>query len=497
MKKLLLLLVCATWTKVQAQDPQALVAASWNAHGGAAWDTVNIIKARYFSHLYWLEQSESPEGPYITSYSDVQEVRSLRESRLYQKKETKYFFAGKPDNTELVMDGDYGMMRFGAATFPFPPTSGLLDRSRAWRMYCPITLLKTVSKGATLTYRGEEKVSGVPHHAIAFKAVGLSGKLLINANTMLLSEAWLDTAWPTEFYFSIWGRFTTRIQYSIYALYGGNRFYPLQWNITTNDLPWQQVTIHALEFRQNTDDGTFAIPEEVKAKQSPPKKVADLVPAVAQVKEVAPGISLIKGNWNTGWIEQEDGIVVLEAPISSGYSKQVIEAVKARFPGKPIKGVVVSSDAWPHLGGAREYMAARIPVYSSYLNEGILTRLAHADYAPQSDALQATKRKPEFRWVNSPVAFDDKNNPFTIYPVNGEGGERMVVVYFPKQKVLYASDLVQYADAARKDFFFPEYLHEVRAVIRRYHLEVDTVYAMHLEPTPWTKVEEFLEGVSR
>jgi len=57
-------------------------------------------------------------------------------------------------------------------------------------------------------------------------------------------------------------------------------------------------------------------------------------------------------------------LVVLEAPIGSHYSSQVIEAAARTFPGLPLKAVGTTSDAWPHLGGAREYVSLSIRLKS-------------------------------------------------------------------------------------------------------------------------------------
>jgi hypothetical protein len=106
------------------------------------------------------------------------------------------------------------------------------------------------------------------------------------------------------------------------------------------------------------------------------------------------------------------------------------------------------------------------------------------------DHQQIKKSKPQYILVDKPLSIEDKNVPIQIVPVQGEGGERMVAVYFPKQKVLYASDLVQ--QQRDKSFFFIEYLAEVKAVIDRHKLDVETVYAMHAKPLPWKEIESAL-----
>ena len=491
MKKLFTVLVLACSLKAQSQDPAQVMKECLEAHGGSVWDQTQFVKMHYFSHTHWLEQSERPEGPYLTTYEDVEETHATNQIKLYQKKEYKHFQMTRPGVAETIVNGKDGMFRYGTMAMPFPATSGFMDRSVSWLNIAPERLLKHVSQ-AQFSMRKPVSLNGISHRVIAFTSSLFSGELFIHPNTHLLAEARIKTYWPYEYYFSIWGTFETRIHYSLYAMHKSNRFYPQQWDISLNNQPWQQITINRIEFLESTDESLFAIPEDIRAKQERPVKANDLKAPVNNIKEIASGIKLIEGSWNAGWVEQSDGTVILEAPISSGYSKSILQEVKKQFPSKPIKAVIVTSDAWPHLGGAREYMAAQLPIYSSHLNEGILTKIAKADFSAEPDTYHQANKKPRFIWVKEPMTIADPERLLTIYPVNGEGGERMIVVYFPKQKLLYASDLIQYGDPQRKSFFFPEYLFEVQQVIKRNKLDVETVYAMHLEPTPWKKIEEFL-----
>jgi hypothetical protein len=265
----------------------------------------------------------------------------------------------------------------------------------------------------------------------------------------------------------------------------------LQWDIYRTGQLWKEVTINDIEFLKTVDETPFTISEDIRKAQTPKQNVNSTKLPVDNVIEVAKGIFVIPGNWFTGWVEQEDGIVVIEAPISSGYSVQLLTEVKKRYPAKKIKGVVVTSDAWPHLAGVREYFSENIPVYTSKLNKPMLDRIAAVDHSPLPDHQQIKKGKPDYRLVDNVVSLNDKNSPMQIIPVNGEGGERMVFVYFPNQKVLYASDLVQRGRDG--SFFFLEYISEVKAVVDRYKLNVETVYAMHTTPIPFKEIEAALD----
>lgn len=214
---------------------------------------------------------------------------------------------------------------------------------------------------------------------------------------------------------------------------------------------------------------------------------------VGGIIEVAKNIYTIPGMWHVQHIVQSDGIVVIEGPISSGYNRQHIEFIKKKYPNKPIKAVVVSSDAWPHLGGIRAFVADNIPVYTQFLNQGIISQVLKADYSMNPDKYQNHPQKANLKLVSERISINDPDTPIQIIPVNGEGGERKVALYFPKQKLLYASDLIQLQGRNRDSFFAPQYLTEVKAVVDKYQLDVVTVFAMHTAPIPWQQVLDALE----
>lgn len=471
-----------------AQDAAGILQKTVQAYGGSAWDTINYIRMHHIGHQHWLEQSENPQGPFITSYLDTEEIRSTRERKLYQKTETKMMQSPEPSTLSYGQVDTVGYMAFGARKMPL--YYSFREENLKWMQYAPEQLLRQAQK-STAKLGGQILLEGVNHYPVSFTNNSIGYTIFINASTYLISEAHVDTYSPDEFFFSLWGKFTTRIQYSLYALHKHGIVYPLQWDIYRVGQLWKKITINNIEFLKTTDETVFDIPDDIRKNQMPKQNVNNTKLAVDKVLEVAKGIFVIPGNWFTGWVEQEDGIVAIEAPISSGYSVQLLNEVKRRYPSKKIKGVVVTSDAWPHLAGVREYVAENIPVYTNKLNKPILDRVIAADHSPKPDHQQIRKGKPEYKLIDKALMLSDKNAPMQIIPVNGEGGERMVFLYFPNQKVLYASDLVQRSRDG--SFFFLEYISEVKAVVDRYKLTVETVYAMHTTPIPFKEIETALD----
>ena len=237
------------------------------------------------------------------------------------------------------------------------------------------------------------------------------------------------------------------------------------------------------------DDAAFTIPDDVRRAfaAAPAAGVSTLTLDRKRSVEVAPGIIQYSGAWNVAFVDQPDGIVIIEAPIGSRYSAEVLDEAGKRYPGKKVKAVLTTSDAWPHLGGVREYVARGIPVYAFHLNRPILERLLKADYSAHPDTLAKSPRSARFMWVSGKTVLGTGDNRLELYPVRGENGERMMAAYLPALKLLYTSDEIQRQRAG--GFFMPEYLLEVRDTIQREHLAVDWIFGFHVGPTPWSEIE--------
>ena len=208
------------------------------------------------------------------------------------------------------------------------------------------------------------------------------------------------SAYPSEMFWSSWGDVTNRLYYSFWWLCPGGIHYPLQWDWINNGLPDHAMTITDIAVNVDFPADSFAISADEKAAfEQRSKTTLDDRPLINPKRppvELAKDIVHIPGSWNVTLVRQGDGIVVVEAPISSGYSSQVLAEAEKRWPGVPIKAVISTSDSWPHIAGVREYVARGIPVYAPDLNVPILTRLVASPRTEFPDELAKHPKKPDF-----------------------------------------------------------------------------------------------------
>jgi hypothetical protein len=185
-------------------------------------------------------------------------------------------------------------------------------------------------------------------------------------------------------------------------------------------------------------------------------------------------------------VRQDDGVVVIEAPISPAYSERIIAEVSRWFPSEPIKAIVTTSDAWPHIAGLRAYAARQIPIHVLDLNQPLVERLLLARFSIQPDALALRPVNPTLRPVTSRVQLGTGGNAIELIPLRTPVGERQMLVLLGEHSLVYTSDLVQ--PAASGDWYAPQMLSELDEVFFREGLDVRTCFGMHYAPTTWSEM---------
>ena len=148
-------------------------------------------------------------------------------------------------------------------------------------------------------------------------------------------------------------------------------------------------------------------------------------------------------------VKQDDGVVIIEAPLSSEYSGQAIADAQKRFGGAPVKAVITTSDAWPHIGGIREYVARGIPIYALDLNVPILTRLIAAKYESSPDSLAATPRPATLRAVTGKTSLGSGASRLEVYPFRSATGERQMMIYWPAYRLLSTQRSLHHPEGLR------------------------------------------------
>ncbi|KQV57492.1 MULTISPECIES: hypothetical protein [unclassified Caulobacter] len=465
---------------------QALAAqggeAQLRALGAVEWD------ASGYRNL--LEQSERPEGPYIPEFQTIHEIHDLKTGRFAQRMNVAVYPAYAA-TSGMTVDAAAAMQTAGERRSAGSPDLVVYARERM--ALSPERMLLTALDAKDLRALPTKTLQSVRHDVVSFTFDGAPVTIYLNGGSHLPTAFDYSGPMARRGYWNYLGDATMRTYWSFWWLGKGGVRTPMQWNIEVNGLPDSMFAIKRQVFDGPLDQTLLTIPPEIRAAYDPKVNPTDLEQRplgsrANPAQELAPGVVMIPGAWYVALVRQDDGVVVLEAPISSGYSAKVIAEVERRFPGAPIKAVVSTSDAWPHLAGVREYVARGIPVYAVDVNGPALSRLIADPRTSKPDALAKKPRAPVWRFVSGKTVIGAGPNRLELYPLRGEASERQMMVYLPEHRLLYGSDPFQRGRDG--SFSTPQAVSELTQAVTREGLAVDQFFMMHIGKTPWTALAD-------
>lgn len=463
----------------------ALLRQALAAQGGeAALRAITSVRWAANGYRNMVEESERPEGPYITEFDKITDLYDVARRRHFDRLDADVAFYGGFTRATVV-DGDVAMRKTAKASVAGSPQDVRVMRER--EALSPERLLLTALAAPDVHEQPDEVLQSLPQKVIGFSFDDAPVRVYLNPYTHLPTAVDYSGPAARSGFWSFLGDVDERTRYSFWELAPGGVRYPMQWNVERNGLPDRLIHIHQLTLNGAAAAPDLDIPEAVRRSFDPAASDdRDAWPLGLRgqpAHALAPGVVLIPGPWNTTLVRQDDGIVVIEAPISTGYSAKVIAEAHRRFPDLPIKAVVTTSDSWPHLAGIREYAARGIPVFALDLNAPILQRVARMPYTSRPDAQQRAPRALDLHLVSDKVQLGTGPNRLELYPIRGEMSERQMMVYLPEHRILYGSDAFQ--DDAKGDYIFPQNVTELMDAAARYGVNVDDFYMMHVPERPW------------
>lgn len=467
-------------------EAKACVALAIDAMGGREkLEGIRSAHSDVIGHMALMEQSYR-QAPFITSYSREHITVDFDHESVLDEQHSVWPEAdlkGSDSDITLITTPDGGAYRTPKSDFPCSPAD--LDNSSQILALGPERLLLTAYKSTDLHFEAEEMLRSTPHAVVAFTWKNIPVHILLGGRTHLPDA--IDTTQRFRDFWAYWGDVHQRIYWDNWKFIHGV-VYPTNQITERNGAILSSEQVLDLDFNQPINDKAFVIASDIAAKS---KNRKPQVFKGDKSIELAPNVTLFAGSWNTTIVKQDDGIVILETPMTSLYTEGLFAEARTRYPGLPIKAVLSTSDSWPHVGGIRYDVAQSLPIYILDLNRPLLDRMIAAPNTLMPDALQISPKVPKWEIVSEKTIIGTGVNRMELYPLRGTATERQYMVYFPEHRLLYASDtLVLKGDDAIYD---SELTREVVAAAQREHLDVETVFAMHQGPVKWSKVLSLLQ----
>ena len=232
------------------------------------------------------------------------------------------------------------------------------------------------------------------------------------------------------------------------------------------DLEVQRMTIKEINVNTQLPADTFAITDAVKAAAKPAATSnvpyqwvirrlflgrftdSDAVyfPPNGSFKlvELSPNVQMVQGGGaNNLIVNQKDGLVIVDAPTDNGQSQWVIDAAKKKYPGKPIKTLILTHHHMDHTGGMRRsrprVQRVIVPAPDGKYFEEVIKRAAHA--SSRTRCRRPTK-PPSVQEVKDTASIKDDNAEINVYNIPNPHVEGFLLVHVVKDNIVWITDLV-------------------------------------------------------
>jgi hypothetical protein len=384
-----------------------------------------------------------------------------------------------------------------------PVKTGRWAPPAAWVIEEPISALLYAQKARDLTQEPDSALHGIPQHVVSFHLDGFPVRLFLNVSSGMPSAVEVlrvqSRASASDIAYYAMGDLADRIEWMNYEVFDGVR-YPVQADFFRNGVQLKVTICNDLHMDEAEDDRYFEVAQtDVPLSRTSADGLAlgQPVPLApdpkAAIAEIAPGIVQIPGSWFATIVRQTDGLVIIDAPISAGYSRKVLDEAARRFPGVPVKALVTSTAFYWHVAGVREYAARGIPIYAAEPNIPVLRSLLNAPHTLAPDTLAMHPVAPILHPVSAPTPLGQGRNALVLYPVV-EGEQPMLMSWIAGAHLLHTAEMVMPL-GPKGALLQPESLLELKHSLAKTPIVTADLrmIGMHMRPTPWTALLDTLK----
>jgi glyoxylase-like metal-dependent hydrolase (beta-lactamase superfamily II) len=166
-------------------------------------------------------------------------------------------------------------------------------------------------------------------------------------------------------------------------------------------------------------------------------------PSGLRFVELAPGVQHVTGGTHHSLlVEQRDHLIVFDAPVSDGHSKWVLDAAKAKYPGKPVKYLVLTHHHMDHAGGLRAYAAQGATIVVGRGTAAHYRRVLAAPFTRNPDLSSRDLRKTPIVEVTDKYVLTDGSREVHAYAIDpNPHAEGLLIGFLPETRLGFATDI--------------------------------------------------------
>ncbi len=193
----------------------------------------------------------------------------------------------------------------------------------------------------------------------------------------------------------------------------------------TGNVPYQWV-LRRIALARFLDNDTIFYPAA-----APPRTV-ELAPNVQQV---------ITGTANNLIVNLKDGLAIFDAPYGELQSKYVLDQAKAKYPGKPIKYLILTHHHMDHTGGMRTFAAEGAEVIVPAPDKAYFEKDLKNPHTVVPDELQKHPRKVHVVEVKDQLTLKDDGGDIKLYRIDNPHVDGFMIAHLVKENIVWVTDL--------------------------------------------------------
>jgi len=162
-----------------------------------------------------------------------------------------------------------------------------------------------------------------------------------------------------------------------------------------------------------------------------------------RLQEVSPGVHhVVGGTHNSLIVEMSDFLVIFDAPVTDAQSAWVMSTVKSRFPGKPVRWVVLTHHHMDHAGGVRGLLVdggtlvVGTPGRAHFQKVLAAPATRNPDLTPRSFAAIQIMEV-----TDSHVISDSRGRQVMMYVMDNPHAKGMMMGWVPDAKLGFVTDI--------------------------------------------------------
>jgi len=451
--------VCQFQPAAHAQDPQDLLKQAVAAQGGA--DALRAFKTAVIKGeaKHWEPGQSHAAGGEARFLGDATFTLTAdgvnRLARIDWDRDMKYPAVERIKYSEIIAP-DYGAVTNDKGS---QPMSGirLASEQRELVRQTPLLVLRALENPKDVAAIADQKLGDRSLPAVAYTAGRTRYIIMFDPATHLTAAV------RTRDDDHIYGDSDYDMVLGDWKDVGGIKMaHSLSFRLNGTEV--QRLTYKEVAANPTISADTFAVADDVKAKAKPPATAdvpyqwvlrriflgrfldSDAVvhPTGGGLKlsELAPNVQqVVGGSANNLIVALKDGLVVFDAPVSDLQSRWVIDAAKAKYPGKPIKYLVLTHHHMDHTGGMRAFVAEGATVVVPAPDKAYFEKVVHAAHTVAPDSLANHPKSAEIVEVKDEMSLKDEGGEVKLYNIPNPHVEGMLIGHVVKDNVVWVTDI--------------------------------------------------------